>query len=475
MVFESSSNQPRQPLRPNSNYPLSKAENPTFEKIKKRTSGSRIDSLLFDEVDTVHKPKSNESSQDIIEYVDEPQSHNQKIKLTTHSVLGQHRPAMRAQKKTKSYDIDALELDYSQNSTKESISSINSDFFNEPVRVTDSRRSLSATSHDIMDNDFRKKVSQSRPAQCDIDEILDESVARSKPSSSGKLKTASTNLNIIDELLENGDSIDYVDVNRNRTTRHNDEQVNLKIDEYNENESSTGFKLTIHKVIGRRSGTVSKNTINHCDLDELWTEEETVDVGQPQLVATTGRKRLKIESLFEDDNSPENSNDVQTPEDILSLSTNSLSLDDDANDQTIRRIAGKSVATDVVDFEPSTHNWLTNYDMTGLKDPGKPKGETPVGAARRTGSEWLREASEKLNQTVNLNQTSCLNETSSNETILTTGRKTSPTMLTVNTSTLFLNDGDIRKRKVKFTKFDIFSNNFFFHNIITVIFDIILV
>lgn len=73
-------------------------------------------------------------------------------------------------------------------------------------------------------------------------------------------------------------------------------------------------------------------------------------------------------------------------------------------------------------------------DETIVEDTGNKKG-----------TEWLKEINDKLNQTGYLPNGANSNDIDSN-------KKTSPTLLTVNTSSLFLNSADLKRRKVKYVK-----------------------
>ena len=70
---------------------------------------------------------------------------------------------------------------------------------------------------------------------------------------------------------------------------------------------------------------------------------------------------------------------------------------------------------------------------------------------KKGGTEWLREINQKLHETIHMdpldtttNMNSKIDET--------TTKKTSPSLLTVNTSNLYLNESDLKKRKLKFVK-----------------------
>ena len=74
--------------------------------------------------------------------------------------------------------------------------------------------------------------------------------------------------------------------------------------------------------------------------------------------------------------------------------------------------------------------------------------------SKKGGTEWLKQVNDIMNNTTMsaLNNTTLNESAFFNETLNTTRSKTSPTMLTVNTSNMFLNDHDSKKRKVKYVK-----------------------
>ncbi len=358
------------------------------------------------------------------------------------------------------YDIDALDLD-SHNTTVESVTSINSN-------VTDDGRNLKIESVNENTtntfNDKKKSVASRKFVRYNMDDIDEEPLIQ--PESNRIITILKNNPNsiLIDELADHeessNDSMAKYDLQSNKNLKNSalnniknwncaglqrtqSDASNLEIDEYSQ-EKYDGIKLNIQIVSCRKSK--SKKPTNY-DLDDILNEEKVV------VKPIEARKSLKIESLFEDSEGDDQPG--RTPEDILSVSTNSLSIEE-TNDKgeeeghaTLSRRSNFNMG-DKKDniFEPSTHNWLTNYDQTPVKLKSVAKSKE---VNNRKGTEWLREASEKLNQKSAHNQT-CLNETSLNETLDTTSRKISPTMLTVNSSSLFLNESDIRKRKIKFIK-----------------------
>ena len=72
-------------------------------------------------------------------------------------------------------------------------------------------------------------------------------------------------------------------------------------------------------------------------------------------------------------------------------------------------------------------------------------------AMKTSGTEWLKKLNEKLANA----SAAYLNGDNSNSTVITTDvKKTTspPSLLTVNTSNMYLNENDIKKRKAKFIK-----------------------
>ncbi len=364
------------------------------------------------------------------------------------------------------YDIDNLDLD-SNNTTVESVVSINSNTTDDLSNVK--IESIDEKLNKHMNNKKKVTINRKLP-QYNLDDIHEEPLVQPERNSIAKAVISNSSSILIDELVENGenskDSVSKYEStnNKNRASSflnnkvwscgefkatQSSESASLEIDEYDE-ENSNGVRLNFQIVSYRKSS--SKKPAAY-DLDEILNDERAT------VRPNETKARLRIENLFENSESEEGETSDKTPEEILSISTNSLTIEDangheiQAENQTSRSHQTNSFnnfnSTRANNFEPSTHNWLTNYTQTPVKTK---LAENKGANNNRRGTEWLREASEKLNQTVAANQT-CLNESCLNESLNTTTRKVSPTMLTVNTSSLFLNESDIRKRKIKFVKY----------------------
>lgn len=141
--------------------------------------------------------------------------------------------------------------------------------------------------------------------------------------------------------------------------------------------------------------------------------------------------------------------------------TQSIEIDDLPGKQLALLSKGRSrTATDILLSPPEYRNdrpgkRLDLLPSENLSQPLHERDDEDEESSMRrikSGVEWLREVNEKLNNVTKLylNETVC-NDDGNRETV--PGRKTSPpSMLTMNTSNLFLNENDIKKRKIKYVR-----------------------
>jgi hypothetical protein len=103
----------------------------------------------------------------------------------------------------------------------------------------------------------------------------------------------------------------------------------------------------------------------------------------------------------------------------------------------------------------NSHSTTREYNIENLLEDEEEveKGEDAdiIIAMKTSGTEWLKKLNEKLANA----SAAYLNGDNSNSTLITTDvKKTTspPSLLTVNTSNMYLNENDIKKRKAKFIK-----------------------
>jgi hypothetical protein len=241
----------------------------------------------------------------------------------------------------------------------------------------------------------------------------------------------------------------------------------LKIDEHSVNislnKSKKSTNLNFLSLINKKPGEKLKY-----DIDEILSEEKLSFNKYHQ----NSRKIQDLDTLLDEHQASQQEHLSEKRsvvhlkknvskagiDDLLSTSANSLSLEE-SNSESIQN-------------EVDSLNINNKFDMNEIKEDYSIDNVTKSRITDNTsrhnlnskkGTEWLKEAKEKIqinntllattslmnNTTMNLNDTTNIGDLT---TVLNTTRKISPTMLTTNTSSMFLNENDIKKRKVKYVK-----------------------
>ena len=143
---------------------------------------------------------------------------------------------------------------------------------------------------------------------------------------------------------------------------------------------------------------------------------------------------------------------------ILSLSASSLSISDD-NDSILNESLAHRKSKKCVNFQDiediaienpemkttrkKAHITMNDYLLVEKSYPEDDKSHLGNIETNKCGTEWLKQISEKFNEA------STHGDNAKNE---ETSKKTSPSLITVNTSNLYLSENDLKKRKIKFIK-----------------------
>jgi len=209
---------------------------------------------------------------------------------------------------------------------------------------------------------------------------------------------------------------------------------------------------------GKKKSSIQKSY----DVDKIFLDEDAPSDEQKSKLKTCV-KSSKLDQIFENDDEltlEKESEKSRIRMDLskksilnLSLSTSSLSISDD--NESPNHNENKKKTKKVVHFqeEIEIENPEMNEDLKksnvykfeesfrefGVFNDSKSDTKHPI----KCGTEWLKRATETLNETTNGDCTR--NEGESN-------KKTSPSSITLNTSNLYLQDNDLKRRKCKYVK-----------------------